>query len=147
VEAIYWLLSRNETKQEYKCSEEERLLEFLAEMNRAYQLDLTKLREKEKDKTPVTVEPGKRNVVEEDSRRQYPKFMEALKEKAEAYKYVSTEFRKLSCMPSLVLSLVMASRVRKHYTHAPWFKIATLNQMVEVHGAVSAISKLTLSGY
>jgi hypothetical protein len=122
-------------KQEYKCFEEERLHEFLAEMICAYQLDLTKLRKKDKDKMPT--KPGKCNVVEEDSCRQYFKFMDIIKEKAKAYKYVSTEFHKLSCMLSLVLLLIMASCMRKHYTHTPWFKIVTLNQMVKVHVAVS----------
>ena len=31
----------------------------------------------------------------------------------------------------------MSSRIRKHYTHAQWFKISELNAMLETHGAVS----------
>jgi uncharacterized protein YdiU (UPF0061 family) len=136
IQAIFWLLSRNETKSSYKASSEEFLLEFLEEMNRAYQKDLRQLREKDKNKESMP-EDLKHANVEADSAAQYPKFMQAIARKSEEYKHEHSKFRRVSCMPSFVLSLVMVSRVSRHYTHASWFKVSTFNQMVEVHGAVS----------
>jgi hypothetical protein len=129
--AIFWLLSRNETKSNYKASTEEFLLEFLEEMNRSYQKDLRRLREES------TSEKKKEGAGKEDSKTRYKEFMRAIAKRSEAYKHEKTDLRKLSCMPSFVLSLVMVSRVRGHYTHAPWFKVSIFDQMVEVHGAVS----------
>lgn len=129
-DAIFRLMSRNETKSMHKSTDEEQLLELLEELNKAYRTDLEKLKAfKENDE-------GEDNKAQDDSQIQYPEFMKAIAEKADMYKQEHAGFRKLTCMPSFVLSLVMASRVARHYTHAPWFKVATFNKMVEVHGCV-----------
>ena len=73
----------------------------------------------------------------EDLRVRYPKYTAMLNGFADKFKQVNVGFRRLTCMPTFMLGLVMASRVRRHYQHAPWFRASTFNKMVEVHGAVS----------
>ena len=67
----------------------------------------------------------------------YPKYTAMLNGFAEKFNQVNVGFRRLTCMPTLMLGLVMASRVQRHYQHAPWFWVGVFNKMVEVHGAVS----------
>jgi hypothetical protein len=131
-DAIFRLLSRNETKSLHKATEEELLHEVLQVLNRAYQKDLARL-EKERN--------ADIQDVDEDTSKRYKEFMKATAEKAEEYKVPTKRaFRKLVLMPMFTLAMVMASRVRRHYSHAPWFKVSIFYKMAEVHGAVSTRS-------
>ena len=123
-DAIFHLLSRNEKKSTYKATEEEELLEMVNELRRAYMKDVSRSKEADEE--------------EADYMNNFSNFMAAAEEKAEAYKQTNAGFRRLACMPTFTLSLVMASQVRRHYTHATWFKLGVFKEMVEVHGAVSA---------
>ena len=40
-------------------------------------------------------------------------------------------------MPSFTFGLVMVSRMQTHFTHAPWFKLRSLSEMIDVYGMVS----------
>lgn len=120
-DAIFRLISRNETKSMHQATEEELLQELVDELKREYLKDVKKMPD---------------DTEEADYYTLYPRFMGAIGEKAEAYKQYNSGFRKLSCMPTFTLSLVMASQVRRHYTHAKWFRMGTFYKMVEVHGAV-----------
>ena len=66
----------------------------------------------------------------------FPIFHAVSKTKAERYNQESSGFRKLACLPTMMLALVMASRIRRHYVHALWFRIGMLERIVKVHGAV-----------
>ena len=115
----------------HKATEEELLQEVLQQLNRAYQKDLKRLKEDRNSEI---------HVVNEDVSKRYKEFMKATAEKAEEYKAPTRKaFRKLVLMPMFTLAMVMASRVRRHYTHAPWFKVSTFYKMAEVHGAVSTL--------
>jgi hypothetical protein len=79
---------------------------------------------------------------EEDFNFKYPLFVEKVGEKAKVLKdlpKVATGYRQICCLPSFALSLVSASRIPSHYTHAPWFKLGHLTEMVGVYGAVSVL--------
>ena len=123
--AIFRLLSRNETKGTHRATEEELLQELLDELKLALQKDL------DRAKNPLT--EGEDDGHSGDS---YPTFFSLRKAKANRYRQESSGFRKLACLPTVMLALVMASRIRHHYVHAPWFRVGTLNKMAEVHGAV-----------
>jgi hypothetical protein len=66
----------------------------------------------------------------------YPKFTEAAKNKASLFKHVAVGHRNLCSMSTFALALVMASLIRRHYVHAPWFRMRTLTKMSKVHGTV-----------
>ncbi len=74
---------------------------------------------------------------EEDFELKYPRFMKKVFLKAGQFKQNSHGYRQICCLPSFALGLVMASRIPSHYTHAPWFKLGSLNEMIDVHGTVS----------
>lgn len=57
-------------------------------------------------------------------------------EKAEKFKQTSKGYRRIYCIPSFSLGLVMASRIHSHYVHAPWFRLTSLNGMIDIHGTV-----------
>ena len=123
--AVYRLASRNETRGNFKATDEELLQELIDELKRKFEKDVKTKAELTKD---------------EDYRIAYPLYALKIKEKAEKFKCVNSGFRKLACMPTFMLGMVMASRVRRHYVHAPWFKASSLVKMVDVHGAVSVDS-------
>jgi hypothetical protein len=126
--AVYRLASRNETHGNYKATDEELLQELIDELKREFEKDLRTKTRLNKD---------------EDYKIAYPLYTKRIKEKAEKFKSVNSGFRKLACMPTFMLGMVMASRVRRHYVHAPWFKASSLVKMVDVHGAVSAYANAT----
>lgn len=68
----------------------------------------------------------------------YPRFTAKAEQLVEEFKETSYTRgpRRLCSVPSFALALAMSSRIRKHYTHAKWFKISELNTMLETHGAV-----------
>ena len=119
---VFRMISRNETKNNRKASEEEFLLEIVDHFKDAFLADLANIGDKDK---------------EEDYEVLYPSFMERVAKKAEDFKRNAAGFRQLCCLPRFALALVMMSRVRSHYTHCDWFNIGTLKTMIEVHGGVS----------
>jgi hypothetical protein len=75
--------------------------------------------------------------VDEDFNLKYPKFLEMTVIKADKYKRGSSAYRRICCVPSFAFGLVMASRMQTHFTHAPWFKLRSLSEMIDVYGTVS----------
>ena len=115
-------MSRNETRGHQGATEEEYLQEVVAQFRDAYERDLEE----------------KRDPCESDMKVLYPRLMEAVDNKVSELKELShAGFSRLCCVPSFALGLVMASRIRRHYTHASWFTIKALGEMLDVHGAVS----------
>lgn len=98
------------------------LQEVLDELNDALELDLAHMTDL---------------ACEEDIEIKYPEFIEKTHQKADQFKQNSHGYRQICCLPSFALSLTMASKVQSHYTHAPWFKLSALSEMIGVHGAVS----------
>jgi hypothetical protein len=118
--AVYRFLSRNEWKGSLESTGEEKLLEIICELKDAYEDDLGRQDEIPKNSDAATM---------------YPDFSKLAIEKAEEFKEEGG-FGRLLTVPSFALGLVMASRIRRHYTHAPWFNISKLSKMLEEHGAV-----------
>jgi hypothetical protein len=117
--AVFRFLSRNEVLESRRATDEELLLEIVDELRDALEEDIRNPTNEEDD--PLTM---------------YPTFMKTLQQKANEYKDIP-RYRKLCSVPSFALALVMASRIRGHYTHSSWFKITYLYRMLDVHGAVS----------
>jgi hypothetical protein len=74
---------------------------------------------------------------QEDFKIKYPDFVRKVVSKSTVLKRKSIGYRQICCLPAFAFGLVMASRIPSHYTHAPWFKIKTLSNMINVHGTVS----------
>ncbi|KAH9019230.1 hypothetical protein EDB85DRAFT_1896816 [Lactarius pseudohatsudake] len=122
--AIYRFMSRNETKENRMTTDEELLLEIVDELKDAYEADIDMQRE----------QPN----LDKDLDASYPAFMKLAKDKAEKAEESkeTPAHRRLCSVPAFARGLVMASRVRRHYTHAPWFEIGTLSKMLDSHGAL-----------
>ncbi len=121
--AIYRFLSRNETQGTKMATEEELLLEIVDQLKDAYERDIKKLGDRPKDL---------------DMEALYPEFTTAAKSKVQESNLKETpEHRRICSVGTFALGLVMASRIRRHYTHAPWFGIKTLAPMLDSHGGVS----------
>jgi len=118
--AVFRLISRNDRKTSHRATDEELLQEVIDEIKDEYELDVENLDDR----------------LEEDFQFKYVKFVEKTKQKAEDLKDKAS-YRLIFSVPAFTLGLVMASRVRSHYTHAPWFKVTTLSGMLDVHGTVS----------
>jgi hypothetical protein len=121
---VFRYLSRNETKGQLMATEEELLQEIMYELKDALEEDIPRAELLQ--------------ATEDDSGILYPSFMKLVKAKAEEYKD-SSGYRRLCSVPSFTLSLVSASRIRRHYTHCPWFKTHILQKMLNVHGGVSDV--------
>lgn len=124
--AVYRFLLRNETTSILPATDEERLLEVVHVLRDAYEDDLA-------DAEAKAGANGRKKFA---SVSDFPKFGQAVKEKAIEYKEVAG-YRRLCSAPSFTHGLVMASRVKRHYTHAPWFRTQSLLEMLASHGAVS----------
>lgn len=120
--ATFRYMSRNENLGFYKATDEEYLLEIVDQLKIALMKDLRALPNRE---------------FNFDFQMSCPTYMEAVEAMASKYKSVNSGFRKLALVPSFMLGLVMASRVRKHFVHARWFKASNLLKMLDVHGGVS----------
>jgi hypothetical protein len=120
--AIYRLISRNERKGSYLATEEELLQEVVDEFKDSFEVDLASMEDP---------------LREEEFKIKYPRFMDAVNNRAERFKQKSSGYRQICCMPSFVFGLVMASRIPTHYTHASWFRLTALTDMIDVHGTVS----------
>lgn len=123
-EAIFQFLSQNETLGTHPATDEEKLQQILTQLKREFLKDLEKNTEREPEE-------------HENLRVKYPKYTAMLNKFSEKFNQVNVGFRRLTCMPTFMLGLVMASRVQRHYQHAPWFRVGAFNKMAEVHGAVS----------
>jgi hypothetical protein len=121
VEVMYRFLSRNMVKGTWQATEEERLIELVVELSDHLRTDQKK---------------GLSDPNEDDLAVLYPAFSRALQAKAKAF-INEGGYRRLCSVSSFFLGLVMLSRVRRHYTHAPWFKVTMLNEMLKTHGGVS----------
>lgn len=119
--AVCRLISKNTTLKTQYATEEELLQETVDELKDAFEVDLSKVNDGNRD---------------ENFEYKYPNFIKKTAAKAlevkNAYRY-----RRIFCVPSFALGLVMASRIRSHYTHAPWFKLTALGDMIDVYGSVS----------
>jgi hypothetical protein len=78
------------------------------------------------------VQPSK---GEDDPKTLYPSFSKELKTKSNEFKQ-ENDYRRICCVESFMLGLVLISRARRHFTHAPWFRISALSAMIDVHGGV-----------
>jgi hypothetical protein len=114
-QVVFRQMSQNTSKGQRLATEEELLQEIVDERARTIQ------------------------TREDDPNILFPTFMEKVQAKAEEYKDVGG-YRRLCSVPSFTLALVSVSRIRRHYTHCSWFKISTLQKMVDVHGGVSGIN-------
>lgn len=122
--AIFRFISRNQVNDNWRATGEELLLEIVAELRDAYDDDLTEMRSEN------------RSPTHDGSLSQYPRFMHEAKLKADLFKD-DRGHKRLCSVPSFAHGLVMASRIKRHYTHAEWFTVGALNKMLDVHGAVS----------
>jgi hypothetical protein len=123
--AVFRLISKNATHGQHRATDEELLQETLDYMKDGFQSDIATLKEEDR-------ESG------DDYEVMYPRFMKAVKKKADKFKQDSRGYRQICLMPTFSLALVMVSRVRSHYIHADWFKITRLNAMVDIYGGVRA---------
>lgn len=114
-------LSRNIVKGNWKATDEEKLIELVVEL---------------KDQLVIDLQTPPSDLDEDDPRVLYPKFSSALAVKAQRF-VGEGGYRRLCCVSSFFLGLVMLSRVRRHYIHAPWFRVMMLNEMLKHHGGVS----------
>jgi hypothetical protein len=121
--ALFRFISRNETKLTHHATEEELLQEIVDELKDAFEDDL----EAGADET--------RRDEEFDVK--YPSFMTKAQDKAEKFKQTLKGYRRICCLPSFSFGLVMALRIHSHYIHAPWFRLGSLDAMIDVHGTVS----------
>ena len=117
---LYRFISRNEYKGAYKITDEEKLLEVIDELKDYLEQDLAK---------------AKRSADEDQPQKMYPKFSSELTKKSDEFKGAN-DYRRLCCVKSFMLGLVLISRARQHYTHASWFRITALGGMIGVHGGV-----------
>jgi hypothetical protein len=123
-EAIYQQLSKNEDKDVRMVTDEEELQRYVNELKFEFEKDIRINLEREQDQ-------------HEDMQTKYPKYMARLKLIMSEFGKVNSGFRRIMNMPNFLVGLMMAARVGRHYLHAPWFKVASFNRMVDVHGSVS----------
>jgi hypothetical protein len=121
--ATFRLISWNEILGTYKATDEEYLLEVVDHIKMALLKDLRDM-------------PNRPPCV--DYRTSCPGYIKAVAETADKYKSVNSGFRRILLIPSFVLALVMASRLRKHFIHSSWFRTSNLIKMVDVHAGVRA---------
>lgn len=127
--AIFRFISRNSAKSTHKLTEEELLQEIIDELKDCLEKDLQ-----------VQIDPGR----EKDFNFKYPRFVEKVRELAKLLVKSASGYRRICSLPSFALSLVSASRIPSHYTHAPWFKLVHLTEMVGVYGTVSVLVRSLL---
>jgi hypothetical protein len=125
-EAIYQFLSENDDKAVHMKTDEERLQQLVNFLKLAFERDVrnNKLKERKPEE-------------HEELRIKYPDYWERLAKINEEFIGINAGYRRLTCMPTFMLGLVMASRIRRHYVHASWFRVTSFNKMLEVHGGVS----------
>ena len=120
---IYRFLSRNIDKGFWKATEEEKLTELVVELRDHLSFDLE----------TVSAEPSEDNLE-----ILYPTFSREVQKKAEEF-LSEGGYRRLCSVSSFFLGIVMLSRIPRHYTHAPWFKVTILDKMLDSHGGVCGL--------
>jgi len=118
---MFRFLSRNIIKGSWHATEEEKLIDLVVELKDYLGHDLD------------TVKP---DPDEDNLEVLYPGFSKELQAKAKQF-MGEGGYRRLCSVPSFFLGIVMLSRIPRHYIHAPWFIVATLNKMINDHGGVS----------
>ena len=126
---MFRYLSRNQIKDSFRATDEEKLIEVMDELTDYLEEDIG--RGLEADGEDML------NVL-------YPKFCEAVKVKAEQFKD-DKGYRRLCCVPSFVLGLAMSGRVARHFKHSPWFTIGRLGEMLGDYGGVSETEVIELA--
>ena len=152
-EAIYQYLSENTDKAVHKKTEEEGLQQLFNFLKIALERDIRLKKEKKAKKEAIKAKRDRGEAVEaeedeEDEEEEehqglalkYPGYVGRLKIMNKTYIGINSGYRRLTCMPTFMFGLVQASRVRRHYLHASWFRVTNFNKMLEVHGGVSAIT-------
>jgi hypothetical protein len=124
--AIYQYLSENDSLAVHRKTVEEGIQQKFDYLKIALERDIRNKKEK-----------GEIIRDEDELRVKYPAYTQRLAEMNQKYLGVSAGYRRLTCMPTFMLGLVQASRIRRHYTHAPWFRVTNFNKMLEVHGGMS----------
>jgi hypothetical protein len=121
--AMLRYLSRNETKECLKATEEEKLVEAVEVLTDHLEEDQASgMNDEEEDELEVL----------------YPTFFNGVKAKADIFKE-NKDYRRLCCVPSFVLGLAMVGRVGRHYKHSDWFSIGQLGAMFGEYGGVRLI--------
>lgn len=115
-------------KEAHKATEEEFLQEVIDELKDAYEMEMRTI-----------TDPNRK----EDMEIKLKVFVEKVKTKAGKFLPAAHRYRHLCSVTHFMYGLVMASRVQSHYTHAPWFKLGTLGDMLDVYGTVSNPPGLT----
>jgi hypothetical protein len=131
-EAIYLYLSENDDTSTHKKTEEEKLGQMITYLRVAFERDVRNNKEK-----------GSKYEEHQEINVKYSEYCIRLAQLNDGFKGNNAAYRRLTFMKSFVLSLVMASRVRRHYQHASWFGVTSFNKMLDVHGGVSEISRDT----
>lgn len=121
-------IARNETKYSLGATDMEFLQEIVYPLEKAYSKDLDAALERRIE--------GDEGSEDDDSSVKWKNFSKAADEIAVEHKE-KNGYKKLFGVTSFSLSLVMASRIRRHYTHATWFRANRLTNILETHGAVS----------
>lgn len=130
--ATFRFISRNEANEQHPMTAEERLQEIVEMLKDAYEEDLD-----------ANEKNGVKNIDERDPDTLYPRFTKLAQETAKTYKD-SQGHGSLCTDTSFALGLVMASRIFRHYLHAPWFNVKELRRMLDEHGAVSKLDVSSL---
>jgi hypothetical protein len=117
---MYRFLSRNEYRGTYAITEEEKLLEVIDEL---------------KDYLEINLRTATPSIDEDEPKHLYPTFDMELATKSKTF-IGEGDYRRICCIPRFFLGLVMLSRIQRHYTHAQWFRIPQLGEMLNVHGGV-----------
>jgi hypothetical protein len=156
--AVCQLLSKNDDKHVLKVTEEEELQRYVNELKHEFEKDLRKIRlrkEKQEEERQQQRQQQQQQQQEqqqqqqqqqgeeekEDMRVKFPKYMTRLKIITGEFGKVHSGFRRIMSMPNFLVGLMMASRVGRHYLHAPWFTVLSFSRMADVHGSVSRNGK------
>jgi hypothetical protein len=166
--AIYQWLSENDDKAVHKKTDEEGLQQLFNYLKVALERDIEKRQAKEEAMKLLEIQKANapapapasasgsdkdKEMNEDDDddddqeelpelRVKYPEYWGRLEKLKTKFKGVNAGYRRLMCMSTFVFGLVQASRVRRHYLHAPWFRVSHFNKMAVVHGGVSPRSFL-----
>jgi hypothetical protein len=144
--ALYHILSRNNDKREHLITDEEKLQLIMDELRLEYDIDIAEQEKKDRDKKaaeaasqtePSEVREVREEDREDDIRLKFANFSGRLEAFRVQFNQVSVGYCRLMAMPRVMLGLVMASRLKSHFVHTSWFKVATLNRMIGVHAGVS----------
>ena len=139
--ALYHILSRNNDKREHLITDEEKLQLIMDELRLEYDIDIAEQEKKAAEAASQTEPSEVREVREEDReddiRLKFANFSGRLEAFRVQFNQVSVGYCRLMAMPRVMLGLVMASRLKSHFVHTSWFKVATLNRMIGVHAGVS----------